>query len=178
MTHQSLNAGKLELGFSSSLRTLPFPPSFFKKLRVVTQCLSDFLTRIEPKGLGLHKLGAEEFSVHVSLCGLRKIRTLNRDYRGKDKTTDVLSFPMNDNLRDQRERLFEICELGDIIICAPIMQKQAREFSLMDEEEFFHLLVHGFLHLCGYDHELSTGEEKLMEGLEKKLIKSISRGLA
>jgi probable rRNA maturation factor len=178
MTHHNLIAGKLDLGFSSSLKELPFSSSFFKKLTIVTQCLSNFLTHSSPRGLGLKKLGAKQFSVHVSLCGLGKIKALNREYREKDKATDVLSFPMYDNLRDSDEGLFEFCELGDIIICSPIMKKQAVEFSLTSEEEFFHLLVHGFLHLCGYDHEVSAQEERLMEGLEKRLIKNISRGLA
>ena len=177
MTNQTFTAGCLELGFSSSLKSLPFKSTFARKMKVVTQCLCDFLTRTEPRGLGLKNRGAKSFSIHVSLCGEQRIRTINRDFRGKDKPTDVLSFPMNDNLRGEDEPLFEMCEIGDIIICSPVMKRQAREFSLTNEEEFFHLLVHGFLHLCGYDHELSDEEEKLMESFEKKLIRNISKGI-
>lgn len=170
--------GKLELGFSCGLKSLPFKKSFVQKMNVVAECLSDFLIRGKPSGLDLLALGAKEFSVHISLCGRQKIRSLNRDYRGKDKVTDVLSFPMNDNLRGSDEELFEMCELGDIIVCSPIMEKQAKEFSISNEDEFFHLVVHGFLHLCGYDHELSEEEETLMQELENQLIVNISKGIA
>jgi probable rRNA maturation factor len=177
MEHHSFNVDKLDLSFSHGLRALPFKSSFKQKMKIVAKCLSEFLTRTEPRGLGLVKRGAKEFSVHVSLCGNDKIKSLNRDYRGKDKVTDVLSFPMNEDLRGEKEPLFAMCELGDIIICSPVMQKQAVEFSISNEEEFFHLVVHGFLHLCGYDHEISEEEEKIMEKLEKQLISNISKGL-
>ena len=177
MADLQFKAENLTLGFSHSVRDLPFKSSFSNKMNVVTKCLNNFLTRAEPSGLGLKKKGAKHFSLHVSLCGNTQIRKLNRDYRGKDKVTDVLSFPMNDNLREQSEQLFEHCEIGDIIICSPVMQKQAVEFSLTNEEEFFHLIVHGFLHLCGYDHEVSEEEERIMEELEKKIIRNISKGL-
>ena len=65
-------------------------------------------------------------------------------------------------------------ELGDLFICKSKILTQAKEFSLTPVEEYIHLAVHGFLHLCGYDHELNQKEEALMEGLEEKLIKKVS----
>ena len=73
--------------------------------------------------------------------------------------------------------LFEEVELGDIFISAPVMIEQAKEFKVTIEQEFFHLMVHGFLHLLGFDHEISREEEVLMEGLEKHLVDNIYENL-
>ena len=68
-------------------------------------------------------------------------------------------------------------ELGDIFICREVALRQAKEFGISIEEEILHLFIHGFLHLCGYDHEISREEEKLMFGLEEKLLEKISKKL-
>lgn len=98
------------------------------------------------------------------------MRTLNRRYRGKDKTTDVLSFSL-------REGAFSHVQpdvLGDIVIAVPTAARQAAEagHSLGREIEF--LLVHGLLHLLGYDHERSNDEAKRMKRRELQLLKRIA----
>lgn len=106
------------------------------------------------------------------------MRTINREHRGKDKVTDVLSFPAQSSLRTSKNldwiQAGEL-SLGDLVISLPQAQRQAREFKLTVEEEMVHLFIHGFLHLMGYDHELSSKEEKLMEGLEAKLLEKFAK---
>lgn len=112
---------------------------------------------------------------HVTLIGDCKMKTLNREYRGKNKTTDVLSFPIFENLRCAKDLPIGALELGDVFISLPVLKKQAQDFQVSEENEFIHLFVHGFLHLLGFDHEISEKEEKLMEGHEKELIQIIQQ---
>jgi probable rRNA maturation factor len=93
-------------------------------------------------------------SVSVLFCGDRRMRSLNRRYRRKDRSTDVLSFPSAPPL------------LGDIAISVPYAGRQARRRHEPVSREIDRLLVHGYLHLLGYDHETDRGE---MDALERKL---------
>lgn len=121
------------------------------------------------------KIESSDFSLNLSLCSSEKIIQLNNDYRSKDKITDVLSFPIQENLRSgDFDDFLPLIELGDIYICEEVCQKQAEEYKLEFREEFLHLAVHGFLHLCGYDHEISATEEEMMEKLEEELLLNIT----
>jgi probable rRNA maturation factor len=127
-----------------------------------------------------HFKGVKEVGITLTLCGKAKIRTLNREYRNKDKATDVLSFGIYENLRldsKPKEKSLPLMELGDLVICKEVARSQAREFGITYKQEIIHLSVHGFLHLLGYDHELSQKEEKIMEELEQSLVKNIYRSL-
>jgi len=96
--------------------------------------------------------------VTLRLVGSEEGRQLNRDYRGKDYATNVLTFPLND------EPL-----MGDIVLCAPVVAQEAAEQDKTLEAHYAHLVVHGVLHLQGYDHE--TDEEAvLMDALETQII--------
>ena len=118
---------------------------------------------------------SESFSLNITLCNDEKIKELNSEFRDKNKITDVLSFPLEEDIRSgEFDYFLPHIELGDIYICESVCRKQAKEFKLEFFEEFIHLAIHGFLHLCGYDHEISEQEEKLMESLEAKLISKIS----
>ena len=110
----------------------------------------------------------------MHLCGLKKITSLNKTRRSRDAATDVLSFPVHDSLQNCQERLPPIVDLGDIFICVPIAARQAADFGISLEEEILHLLIHGFLHLVGYDHEVSPEEERKMSRLEERLIEDIA----
>ena len=119
-------------------------------------------------------------TLNLTLCGKTKIKNLNHDYRSIDKVTDVLSFGVHENLRPdikQKQNNPPILDLGDIFICKDVAAKQAREFDISYEQEIFHLATHGFLHLLGFDHELSLKEEKIMEAYEAELIKIIYKKL-
>jgi probable rRNA maturation factor len=96
----------------------------------------------------------EERSLGVRFSGDREMRRVNRGFRGKDKTTDVLSFPGDGG------------HLGDILISVPTARRQAEAAGHPVERELKVLLLHGILHCMGYDHETDDGT---MERLEKKL---------
>ena len=127
-----------------------------------------------------HFKGVKAVSISMTLCGRTKIRSLNREYRQKDYATDVLSFPVYENLRpDKKVRAKNLpeMELGDLVICKEIAKSQAREFGITYEQEIIHLAVHGFLHLLGFDHEISVKEEKIMEKYESELVNKIYKKL-
>lgn len=109
----------------------------------------------------------------LTVCGDARMRRLNREHRGKDRTTDVLSFPLQAAVRsgdlDLGPAPGELL-LGDLVISLPAARQQAQQFGITLEEELVHLFFHGFLHLLGYDHEISTTEAALMEKHEKKLL--------
>lgn len=85
-------------------------------------------------------------------------QALNRDYRGKDYATNVLTFPLNEKPL-----------MGDIVLCAPVVEKEAAEQGKSIAAHYAHLVVHGVLHLQGYDHE-NDAEAALMEPLETQIV--------
>ena len=99
-------------------------------------------------------------------------RALNNTYRGKDKATNVLSFPsgIGAELPAGLPR-----PLGDVVICAPLVRREAAEQGKTERDHWAHLLVHGTLHLLGYDHE-SAREAEAMEALEREIL--AGRGVA
>ena len=122
----------------------------------------------------------KQVSFNVTLCGKTKIKSLNREYRSLDKVTDVLSFGVHENLRPDvktKQILPPVLDLGDIFICREVAARQALEFEITYEQEIFHLLTHGLLHLLGFDHEISLKEEKIMESYEAEIIKRIYKKL-
>lgn len=110
--------------------------------------------------------GAE---LSVLLVNDRRMRVLNRQYRGRDKTTDVLSFAMREGEPMPGEPLL----LGDVVISLPTAGRQAAEKGHSLEREVAILLIHGILHLLGYDHEQGEREAQRMERLEKRLLAKI-----
>ena len=118
------------------------------------------------------------FELSILLCGDREIQKLNEKYRGKKKPTDVLSFPLLSF--PQKKRIGPPLPhslplpLGDIVISWPSCIRQAKleghtEEGLFLESEFIRLLIHGILHLFGYEHESSKKDELLMQKREKLL---------
>ncbi len=113
--------------------------------------------------------------INLSIVDDEEIKSINNEYRQKDKVTDVLSFPMQDDMRNgEFESFMPEIELGDILVCKSVCETQADEFKISYFEEFVHLFIHGFLHVYGYDHEISEDEEKIMFDLEKILVEKIS----
>ncbi len=117
----------------------------------------------------------KELYINLSLTSDQEIKEINEESRGKNSITDVLSFPMEENIRlgDYDDFLPEL-DVGDILICKSVCEAQAKEFNISYMEEFVHLFMHGFLHVWGYDHEINEAEEKLMFKLEEDLVKKIS----
>jgi probable rRNA maturation factor len=106
-----------------------------------------------------HAARAEGAGVSVLFCSDVRMRTLNRRWRGKDRSTDVLAFPTNGA---GASRGF----LGDIVISVPYAAREARKRKEPPAREVDRLLVHGLLHLMGYDHETDDGE---MDALEARV---------
>ena len=92
---------------------------------------------------------------------------MNLKYRGIDRTTDVLSFVLNDSINDFKE---EINVLGDIFVSIPKMKEQALEYGHSEKRELSFLCIHGLLHLLGYDH-MEKEDEKIMFGLQEEILK-------
>ncbi|NKD77785.1 rRNA maturation RNase YbeY [Haematospirillum sp. H1815] len=107
------------------------------------------------------------FEVSVVLADDRTIQALNRDYRGQDKATNVLSFAVRDTGMPVPPDMPE--PLGDIILAFETTAREAEEQSKTTEDHFCHLLVHGMLHLLGYDH-IQDDEAEEMESLETEIL--------
>lgn len=105
----------------------------------------------------------EALEVTVRLTDNDEIRELNHEYRGKDAPTNVLSFPCDWDLPEE-PRL-----LGDIVIAVEVVNREAREQNKKMEAHWAHIVVHGLLHLLGYDH-LDEVEAETMETLEKRIL--------
>jgi probable rRNA maturation factor len=106
-------------------------------------------------------IGKSGSSATIAFVSDKTIRQLNRQFRGVDKATDVLSFPTDDG---------DAFNLGDIAISVETAAAQAKENGLTFDEEVAQLILHGLLHLSGYDHESDNGEMNRLElRLRKKL---------
>ncbi len=109
--------------------------------------------------------------VSVTFVEPDEIRTLNRDYRGKDSVTDVLSFPALNDF-DALEQAVQPLVLGDVIICVERCREQALEFGHSLEREVAYLCVHSVLHLLGYDH-MTPEEEREMTQKQDEIILNV-----
>lgn len=103
---------------------------------------------------------ARDASLSIRVVGTAESRRLNRTWRGKDKPTNVLSFPAPATQSPL---------LGDLAICAPVVAREAREQGKSAQAHWAHMVVHGVLHLLGYDHELDR-DAAVMEARETALL--------
>lgn len=104
------------------------------------------------------------YEVSLSLVTEEEIHKLNREYRGKDAPTDVLSFPMNEDFQLEEEKI-----LGDVIISTSAVVDQAKDYGHSIKRELAYLFIHGLLHLLGYDH-LKSDEKKEMRKVEEEIL--------
>lgn len=153
-------------------------------VEIINQQRKEKIAKKEWKDFALSVLKAlnlEEVDVTIVFVGDRKIRALNRDFRNIDKATDVLSFSYQTtestvNEQDVEENSFpslasfEGNYLGDVVISSQTANLYAKKLGLTFDEEVKTLILHGLLHLCGYDHERDNGE---MDELEQKLRKQL-----
>ena len=111
---------------------------------------------------------ARSIEISVKIVDEAEGRALNRRFRQKDSATNVLSFPMLD--ADLPELPAELpLAMGDIVICAPVVAREANEQGKNSLDHWAHMLVHGALHLFGYDHETEV-EAQEMEMLEARIL--------
>ncbi len=111
--------------------------------------------------------------ISVTFTDNEGIRSLNREYRGKDVPTDVLSFPMYDFGTGDIPEKDEYAVLGDVVLSLERVSEQARELGHSFLREASFLTVHSVLHLLGYDHETSPDDEKKMIARQKEIMKTI-----
>jgi probable rRNA maturation factor len=124
------------------------------------------LTTWTRAALGRRANGAE---VALTVVGAAEIRRLNQTYRGKDRPTNVLSFPAPAQPRAAEGRANL---LGDLVICARLLRSEARAQGKTLRAHWAHLVVHGALHLIGYDH-VKTRDERRMQRREISVLKSL-----
>lgn len=135
----------------------------------------DWSTRSKMRGPGEQSLGKllhdlrdrlapEAQGISLTYVDDRGMRKLNREHRGKNMTTDVLSFPSG-----AEKGAFP--HLGDIVVSLPMADKMAKKFGVSRRREVETLVIHGFLHLCGHDHEMDRGEMMTLQAqLERELL--------
>ena len=108
-----------------------------------------------------------EADLAIRLVDAREGRALNRHYRGKDTATNVLSFPAD--LPEGLPEGVRLPLLGDLVLCAPVVAREAREQRKPLAAHYAHMTVHGVLHLLGWNHE-DEREAECMEGLEREIL--------
>ena len=152
---------------------MPFDCSILVDVQVATDALelpsvNDFqrwaLAALQQAGFQ----GAAEITVRV--VDANESQTLNRDYRDKDKPTNVLSFP--NELPDFLRKELAVLPLGDLVICAPVIVQEAAQFGKRESDHWAHLTIHGVLHLLGYDH-IEDAEADAMESLEVTILRTL-----
>lgn len=118
----------------------------------------------------LDKLDVHNAVFSIIFIDDEKMHKMNREYRGIDRTTDVLSFALEDNAEFE----LPIRELGDIYVSIPKMVEQAKEYEHSEKRELSFLCVHGLLHLLGYDHTRSEEEERIQFGLQDEILNDLN----
>ena len=114
----------------------------------------------------------DEMVIGLTFTDDEKIREINREFRNIDKSTDVLSFPLYE--RDDEIELFEdeLAPFGDIVLSVPHAIAQAEEYGHSVEREVCYLVVHGLMHIAGYDH-MEADEKAEMRAAEESLLKAV-----
>jgi probable rRNA maturation factor len=156
----------LRLDWNNEQNKIEIPDSFIARLEQLLQLAG------EAEGL-------TEGEVTLSIVDDEEIHQLNRDYRGIDRPTDVLSFAMHEETDEELDIIYEVESededipldgmLGDIIISAERAKLQSEEYGHSLERELGFLFVHGFLHLIGYDHQDEAAEAIMTEKQESVL---------
>ena len=122
--------------------------------------------------MALTELDQPDSEISIMLVNDVKIRKLNKEYRNRNMATDVLAFPQDIDARNDSGGPL----LGDVVVSIETSRRQAKEHRLFDEEELVLLIIHGTLHLLGYDHERSGKEKIVMQDLTQKIFSRIFPG--
>ncbi len=162
----------MEIAVKNSQRSIKVKPDKVKKIvRCALQNLSEG-GRIRgcnlASGLSFDTSGAV---ISILFVGDEKMRELNRTYRGIDRTTDVLSFSQLEGPSPSEEA----ADLGDIVISPAQAKRQAAEIGKSLDQEIALLLIHGLLHLIGYDHEKNRYQAGKMRQKEKELLSAVQK---
>lgn len=115
----------------------------------------------------LSKVGEAEAELSLELVGTQRMRRLNREFRQRDTPTDVLAFPLREAPGPSSPLL------GDVVIALPVAMRQAAQARHSLDQEVIILLVHGVLHLCGYDHQHGEAAARQMRRKERAVLKAL-----
>ncbi|MBJ6137249.1 rRNA maturation RNase YbeY [Marinobacter litoralis] len=139
----------------------------------MSQLTVDFQNAFEGEGIpelssfqkwaGIAWQGDADSEVTIRIVDVEESQSLNLQYRGKDKPTNVLSFPF------EAPAGITFSLAGDLVICAPVVEKEAREQHKEPVAHWAHMVIHGMLHLQGYDH-IEDSDAEVMESLEIQLL--------
>jgi rRNA maturation RNase YbeY len=140
-----------------------------------------YLRRFNADARALLKLlSLDSYELSLVLTGDSAIRELNRAFRGRDSSTDVLSFPQFDDFANARDdhalgdQEVVPTSLGDVVISVDTVVRQAARLGVAPESRLRTLLIHGVLHLLGYDHEKSRAEARRMFAYERELVAALT----
>lgn len=123
-------------------------------------CLSyEFFTLVAESVFNELDMSSNEYEISLLITDDETIRKYNKEYRNKDRATDVLSFPMEDDII-----------LGDVAISFETAKRQSEEAEINIDREVAFLFIHGLLHLLGYDHETSQEDEEEMFALQELIL--------
>jgi len=125
--------------------------------------LKDILLHFSKAKLRNKKLLTQKKELTLVFLNKNEMKRINFQFRKKNKPTDVLSFQSDDP-----------SSLGELLFCVDVLKIQAKDQKHSLEQEFLYMLIHGLLHLLGYDHELSKNEEKLMFRLQDQCFKQLN----
>lgn len=145
-----MTSARLELSVQNVVEATTAPPTDF-----IERCVRRALAGIPGE-------------VVIRIVGESESARLNQRYRGKHGPTNVLAFPAGDTMAPGSEPK----PLGDIVICGPVVAREADEQQKPLQEHWAHIIIHGCLHLCGYDHELEAEAER-MESRERALLSEL-----
>ena len=136
----------------------------------------DLFEKIIRVGVGELNIRDSNVGISINLVNESRIKELNNQYRHKNKVTDILSFPMSSGALQKlltTNYSPHTTDFGDIFICLPFAKKQAKSENISIDKKLAQLTVHGFLHLVGYDHEVSRQEAGKMLNLENKILNKL-----
>jgi probable rRNA maturation factor len=137
--------------------------------KYMTDLLAVLVTELKKRKVRNYKKIKPSSELSLVFLSKSKAKKLNLLYRNKNYATDVLSFLNTDTEDDIKYDE----SLGDLVICPEVIKKQAKEHGLSFNQELAYMIIHGILHLLGYDHEKNPREEKIMLDLQDKIFERL-----
>ncbi len=164
-----------DLATEALLVEMPEPGNYCQGCRVAGQCRDSCWVDVpEPVLMQAWASAAYLDNIPAIAClrvsTLEEIQQLNKQYRNKDKTTNVLSFTMPPPSEIASE--IDFCLLGDVVLCAIVINREAKQQVKAEDAHWAHMVVHGMLHLQGFDH-IENEQAKTMEQMEIKILNQL-----